>query len=106
MKQSISSNQFHDAFMSIRPDNFSYEGLNALHSMLESYEEDTGEEIELDVIAICCDYTEYTFDEAKEQYSNIDGVSEAEDMSELMEAFSDHTQIIHVNDGQIILAAF
>ena len=60
MKTTINNSDFHDAFKSYnREDNFSWEGLDALFSYLESYEEDTGTEIELDVIAICCEYTKY-----------------------------------------------
>jgi len=60
MKQSINKYQFIDSFTAIRPENFSYAGLSALFEYLESYEDDTGTEIELDVIALCCDYTEST----------------------------------------------
>ena len=59
MKQTINEYQFKDAFQKCRPNNFSYEGLTALYDYLEQYEEDTGQEIELDVIAICCEFTEY-----------------------------------------------
>lgn len=59
MKQTINEYQFKDAFQKCRPDNFSYEGLTALYDYLEQYEEDTGQEVELDVIAICCEFTEY-----------------------------------------------
>jgi hypothetical protein len=45
--------------MECRPDNFSYPGLLALWEYFEEYEDSTGEEIELDVIAICCEYSEY-----------------------------------------------
>ena len=45
--------------MEHRPDHFSYDGLIALWEYFEEYEEDTGEEIDLDVIAICCEYYEY-----------------------------------------------
>jgi len=58
MKQNVSKCDFMDAFK-IRKNNFSYEGLNALYNYLIDYEEDTGEETELDVIGLCCDYTEY-----------------------------------------------
>jgi len=68
MKQSINSYDFHRAFEQLRPDNFSYDGLNVLFDYLEQYEEDTGEEIELDVIAICCDYAEMTFEEVYNDY--------------------------------------
>jgi len=60
MKQTISLYQFRDQFMACRPDNFSYPGLVALWEYFEEYEQDTGEEIELDIIAICCEYSEFT----------------------------------------------
>ena len=59
MKQTINEYQFKEAFQSSRPNNFSYEGLTALYDYLEQYEEDTGQEIELDVIGLCCEFTEY-----------------------------------------------
>ena len=59
MKHSIGFYQFEQAFNSIRPNNFSYSGLKALFDYLEDLEQDTGEELELDVISLCCDFTEY-----------------------------------------------
>jgi len=60
MKKSINESNFRDEFQNYnRQDNFSYKGLGALYEWLEQYEEDTGEEVELDVIALCCEYTEY-----------------------------------------------
>ncbi len=59
MKQTINEHQFRQAFKECRPDQFSWEGLHALWEWFEQYEEDTSEDIELDVIAICCDYSEY-----------------------------------------------
>ena len=68
MKTTISENNFRDAF-SIRKDNFSYEGLTALYDYLTQYEEDCGVELELDPIAICCDFTEFEdLAEFREQY--------------------------------------
>tara|TARA_R100001440_G_scaffold47239_1_gene66985 strand:+ start:667 stop:1011 length:345 start_codon:yes stop_codon:yes gene_type:complete len=40
-------------------DNFSHDGLVALYEYLEMLEDDTGQTIELDVIALCCEYAEY-----------------------------------------------
>lgn len=48
--------------------NFTYKGLRALFEYLETLEEDTGYKIELDVIALCCDYSEYT--DLKEYFNN------------------------------------
>ena len=45
--------------------------INGDSSGLEQYEEDTGEELELDVIALCCDFAEATDKELLEYY-NID----------------------------------
>tara|TARA_R110000751_G_scaffold191952_1_gene297546 strand:+ start:165 stop:446 length:282 start_codon:yes stop_codon:yes gene_type:complete len=50
---------FEMAFKRYERENFSYDGLKALFEYLEEYEEGTGEEIELDVIALCCEYAEY-----------------------------------------------
>ena len=60
MKRNVTEHDFTEAFRDYgRQDNFSYEGLKALYEWFEEYEEDAGEEIELDVIGICCDFSEY-----------------------------------------------
>lgn len=41
-----------------RENQFSYEGLGILFDYLEECERDCGEEFELDVIAVCCDFAE------------------------------------------------
>lgn len=73
MKQSINFYDFRQAFRQHERDNqFSHEGLSTLFDMLEDYEQDTDEEIELDVIALCCDFTEYdSFKELTESYDFI-----------------------------------
>jgi hypothetical protein len=52
----------------IRPDNFSYQGLRILFNYFEEYENDTGESIDCDVIAICCDFSEDSFENIADQY--------------------------------------
>ena len=71
MKQTITREVFHAAFRDLRPDNFSYDGLNSLFDYLEQIEQDTGKEIELDVIAICCDFAEGDVYDVAEAY-NLD----------------------------------
>ena len=57
MKQTVTRSDFIDAFRNAgREDNFSYEGLCALYDWLE----ELGEEYELDVIALCCEFSEYS----------------------------------------------
>ena len=86
MKQTINEYQFKDAFQKCRPNNFSYEGLTALYDYLEQYEEDTGQEMELDVIGLCCDFTEYEDLEEfqSEYYDEIKG-DKYEDIEEIEE---------------------
>ena len=59
MKTEIDYYTFRNWFKTNRPDNFSDNGLLALWEMLEEYEQSTGEEIEFDPIAFCCEYNEY-----------------------------------------------
>ena len=61
MKETVTVYRFRDAFKQsdTYKNNFSYGGLHALFEYFEQLEDDIGEEIELDVVAICCDYTEY-----------------------------------------------
>jgi hypothetical protein len=69
MKTTVSVYDFHQAFKELRPTNFTYAGLNILYDYFEEYERDTGEELEMDVIAICCDFTEDTWQNIAENYS-------------------------------------
>lgn len=83
----ISFNEFADSFTGSYGNNFSDEGLQALFAYLEDYEDSVGEELELDPIAFCCEYTEYdSFKELQENYSDI----------ETMEELRDHTAVIEI----------
>lgn len=60
MKQTINEYDFIDAFRKMdRYNTFGHDALKALFEYLEEYEESTGEEMELDVIALCGDFTQY-----------------------------------------------
>jgi hypothetical protein len=88
MKQSVNFYSFRDAFKSLRPNNFSYEGLSVLWDYLEQYEEDTGSEVELDVIALCCDFVEDTVEMIAASYS-ID-LSDCKDDEEKEQVVADY----------------
>ena len=71
--------QFREAFrLAGRGDQFSYEGLEVLFDYLEEYSESTGEPVELDVVALCCDYYESSIQELIDNY-NIDASEVDED---------------------------
>ncbi len=82
----VTQNDFHDAFNAVRPDNFTYDGLNALYEYFDDYSNDIGEPFELDVIAICCDFTEYdSFTEITKAYPNIKSMEDLEDYTCIIE---------------------
>lgn len=105
MKQNVTFSDFYNSFQAIRPDNFSYNGLRTLYTWLELYEEDTGEEIELDVIALCCDFSEYTLEELQTEYGDYAG-EQWEDINEAVRWFDDRTVVLPVDDNTAIVQAF
>lgn len=84
--------QFREAFrLAGRMDHFSYEGLEVLFDYLEEYSDSTGEPIELDPVALCCDYYETSIQELIDNYS-ID-VSDADgDEAEIKAIVEDYLQ--------------
>ena len=63
-----SASQLRDMFRRYdRLDNFTYEGTQVLFDYLD----EMGVDVELDVIAICCDYYEMTLDEIVMNYSLV-----------------------------------
>ena len=86
MKTTVNQSAFHDAFISMdRKENFTYEGREILFSYLEELEQDTGEELEMDVIALCCDYSEDTPEDIAANYSIIP--NDGETLEDAVEAY-------------------
>lgn len=98
MHTTVNMYDFERAFRALRPDNFSYGGLKALFEYFEEYEDSLGEEIELDVIAICCDFSEYeNIAEVTDDYNSI--------MS--LEGLQENTTVIEIPDTEgLIVASF
>lgn len=115
MKTTLSTSDIACALNSDENANWSRNGARALAEYLEEYEESTGEEMELDVCAIRCDFSEYeTALDAARQYGhdwtpemfNDDG-SENEHFDDELEAdclywLKDRTQVIEFDGGIII----
>jgi hypothetical protein len=107
MKKTINQRDFNDAFLQMeRNDNFSYEGKKALFEWLEFFEQDTGEQIELDVVSLCCDFTEYaTALKAVENYSSFEidnELNEKEKEKEALDFLENNTSVINFSEGIII----
>ena len=70
MKTTVTKSSFIDAFRTMgRFDQFGYDALSILFDYFEDMEADTGEEMELDVIAICCDYAVDTVEDIADAYN-------------------------------------
>ena len=125
MKTTVNNYGFHRAFETMnRTTNFSYDGLNALFDYLEEYEESTGEEIELDVIALCCDFTEYAnvqefaaayddsyivWDVEPEEADEEEGTEAVEgeiDYEATLDRIREETTVIDIDGGSFIIQNF
>lgn len=107
MKTTINFSAFSDAFRIMgRADNFSRVALQALFDYLEEMEADTGEEIELDVIALCCDYNESDWQEIAHDYaidlSEADGDEDAE-IDLVRDYLDDNTAIVGELPGGVFV---
>jgi uncharacterized alpha/beta hydrolase family protein len=106
MYKELSTHDIAHALSSNKDNGFSYKGALALAEYLEQYEEDTGERIELDTVAIRCEYNEYesAYDAALDY-----GVEDLEENEEDKEAYclewlQDRTTVIPFEGGVIIQA--
>ena len=84
--------------------------MEVIFDYLDELSEDTGEPIELDVIALCCEYYELSIEEIIDQY-NID-LSEVDedDPDSIIEVvrkyLEDNTSVCGQVDGGFVYAAF
>lgn len=92
MKITVSKYDFERAFVDAgRKDQFSYEGRAVLFDYLEELEASTGQELELDVIALCCDYYESSTGEIITNYSiDVEGLDDDEQVDAAREYLMDN----------------
>lgn len=115
MKQTVTESMFIDSFPESYKDNFSYEGKKALFEHLEGYEDHCGVgELELDPIALCCEYSEYVdakgciddcgydFDQISEDY-NLAPENDPEEIEDAcLNWLQEQTLVIRHESGIII----
>ena len=101
MIQTINVSDFRDAFSRYdRAAQFSYEGLGALFYYLEDIDPD----FDLDVIALCCDYSEETVEQIAENYGLElpPDESEEEHQAAVCAYLEAHTSIVAELNGRFI----
>ena len=104
MIQTVSFSTFRDAFRLCRPSNFSHDALGVLFDYLEELEDSTGQQIELDVIALCCDYSEQSPLAIAAEY-DIDtaGLDDDETLDAVLAFLHDETIVVGVTEHDSIV---
>lgn len=109
------SDLYHMACRMDRGDSFGYNGWNAIGEYLENLSEDTGEDYEVDIVGICCDYSMAEdvgeWWEEYGDYSDIDAEEwEEMDDEEKLEAIENYlqenTSVVVCEENLIIWQAF
>ena len=110
-----SSDLYHMACRMNRGHNFGFNGWNAIGEYLEELSDYTGEDYEVDIVGICCDYSmAESVDEFFNEYGKYSSIDPEEweemDEEEKLEAIEnylqDNTSVVCCEDGCIIWAAF
>jgi hypothetical protein len=108
MKKTLTT---HEIQMALHDNGFSYRGAEELAEYLEQLEQDTGDEMELDVVAFRCEYSEYDSlqDWAQDHFSdwkNDLDIEEEDDEDEIDEKIRTYltynTQLIEFDGGIIV----
>lgn len=102
------AHQFEQLFREYgREDHFSYEGFKALYDYLEEFSECIGENYKIDVIALCCDFTEYEswekiYNDYSYSYNNesktFEELEEEDELDDFKEWVQDRTTVIECTD--------
>ena len=86
-----------------REDSFSCYGLNALYDYIWDRAEDVGTPYVLDVVALCCEYTEYSLEDAVSTFPDLlEGLDTA---GEILRVLNDHTTALRTGSSDIIIVA-
>ena len=95
----VTLSAFHAAFKAAgREGNFTHEGREKLFEYMTDGERDGEYESELDVILLCCSYTESTLEEAADAYSV--------EFADVIDFLDCHTSVVWNGDGRILYANF
>lgn len=109
MKQTVYLDDFRQAFKDAgRANHFSYDGLEVLFNCFEELDQGSGQETELDVIALCCEFEEsYYLDVASNYEIDIEGLDEVEAREKVVQFVSDNTLYCGMTrDDDLVFAQF
>ena len=105
MKLSIdTASEFRNQFIAYNRDNFTCQG----YELLFDYFEDIDPDMVLDVISICCDYSEDTLSDIAENYAiDLEGLEGEDRIEAVVNYLEENTTVIGlVNDETVVYAVF
>ena len=97
MIRTINEYEFTQDLLNDEYANWSYDGTKALFDYLTELEEDTGEQIEFNRVALRCDFSEY--DNLEDILSQYDGINTLEDLQ-------DNTTVIEVQKYDLTITGY
>jgi len=105
MKETLTTSEIASKLFEDKNAGWSYAGARALAEYMEETEQDTGEEMEFDRVAIRCEFSEYA--NATEAAGNYDfepdeDADEDETEAAALKFLNDHTMVIEFSGGIII----
>ena len=96
-----------------RSENFTPEGIRVLFEYLEEISEGSGEDINLDIIGLCCEYSEDTFEDIAANYrialTDRDGetIEEEEEIKRIvLDYLNNNTVVCGVTSTTAVYAVF
>ena len=93
----VTKANFRDTFLtSAYSENFSYGGLTALYDYFSELEDELGEPIEFDLVAIAGEYSELTIEELRDNYSINKDI-------DVIEYLQERTQVIEIENGDRVI---
>ena len=93
----VNKNQFIDNLLTDDFASWRYEDAEALFDYYEAYSEGTGEDVELDRVALRCEWT--CADNIEEVVEDYDSIEDLEDLIQ-------RTEVIEHDDGSLLFMAF
>ena len=102
VKTYISGYELKREFEDWERDYFSIEACEEIVKYFEEFDEN----VELDIIGLCGDFTESTYEEIKHDYSNNNYIAQAETKEELIDALVFLTWVMPLSNGNILYMNF
>ena len=101
----VTKHSFIDAFkLSSRKDQFSYDALGVIFEYLDEYSQDSGENVELDIVAICCEYAESSLSALASDYDiDLEGLEGEDRIEAIVNYMEQNTSVLGMVDDETMV---